>query len=586
MRNWFVSDIFFMLHLNWIIFTPGFSKIKIVSGDLDLVIFHTSDAHARYEARLDSITGKYFGGVARVAYTIKAARKKYKEGDGPPILYLEAGNMFTGSIWFLVHSYEGVAKILNELQPDAFNIGAHEFDLKIEGLTNFTKLVNFPLINTNIRWNDEVEPKKKIKSSIIKVIDGVKVGIVGYLRSELILWAEKGSIDVLDIITELKKECNRLTYEEDVKVIIALGQAHFDTDIIIAYAVEQIDLIVGGGSNTFLYNGIPPDTEIPIESYPTTVTRRDGSLALIIHAYHSLKYIGKLNLRFTEDGLIKGFYGSPILLDANISEDPEMTELVDEMKTSILAFDQRFLSNCHVYLDGTTCQYQECNFGNLVVDAFVEYRAKQYQGPGWTDAAVALMNSDSLISDINAPKNGNKIYYGDVMRALPYSEIIYIVEIKGADLLGILEISTAHLDLLRSKKGDMLLTAGLKIMFDLESRFGERVKLVKVRCGECDVPEYFLLELEKRYKVIITSYLLKGDGVFTIIRDVVWNPIPIGKRDVGIMIDYLQRASYIIPEVGGRLLPYDRRLLQVKSNCFSFRNNFSYFLLLLTLMIT
>nr|XP_022916957.1 5'-nucleotidase-like [Onthophagus taurus] len=513
-----------------------------------------------------------------MAHLLKDAREQYKSGEGPPVLYLDSGDIFSGSIWFSVHSYHGVAKILNALQPDAFNIGAHEFDVNIEGLVNFTNLAKFPIVSTNLIFHAEQELERNIKPSVVKVVDGYKVGILGYILPEMILWSEKGNVEVLDVISALKTECLRLR-AQDVNVIIALSYGNFEIDKTIASAVYFIDVIIGTGSRTFLWNGVPPDLEVPVDSYPSRITRRDGSLALVAHSDMYLKYAGKINLRFTNDGTIKSFFGSPILMDSKILQDADMGALIEELRKDVLWYDQKVLSTCSVFLEGATCHYEECNFGNLIMDAIIESRASKYQGPGWTDAAIALMNSASLTTNVNSPQNDNKIFYGDIMRALPYSEMLYIVEIKGSDLLFVLEVSTAGLD--ASKSNQFLLMAGLKVMFDFKSSFGERVKLVKVRCAECDIPEYFRLDLDKRYKVIITSYLLKGGSGFTIIRDVVWNPVSIGERDTDVMIQYLQKVKYVIPEVGGRLIPYDKRL---EESSFSFRSNLYCYCFLLVFM--
>ncbi|XP_071051908.1 protein 5NUC-like isoform X2 [Onthophagus taurus] len=542
--------------------------------------------HARYEETFEPRTGKYYGGVDRLSYMVKKAREQREAGEGPAVLYVDSGDIFSGSIWFFVHSYRGAAKIFNEIQPDAVNVGVHEFDAKMEGLTKFSELINFPIISTNINFHNETELEKKIKPAIIKVIDGVKVAILGYIIPEWILYAEKGGIEFLDVIPLLNKECRRLRFEEDVKVIIALSQGTIDTDRLIAHGVDYINVIIGTGSAAFLWNGVPPDLETPVDSYPVKVTRRDGSLVLIVHAYQYLKYMGKLQVRFTKDGKIRAFFGTPILMDSSISQDPKMTKLIEELRHDVISYDQKVLTTCSVLLEGSSCNHQECNFGNLVMDAIVEYRASQYQGPGWTDAAVALMNSGSITTDINSPQHEDQIFYGDIIRALPYSEMLYMVEIKGSDLLFILEISTVGLE--PTNTAQFLLTAGLKVMFDFNSRFGKRVKLIKVRCAECDVPEYFPLDLKKRYKVIITNYLLRGRSGYTIIRDVVWNPISIGERDTNVIIKYLEKVKYVIPEVGGRLIPYDKRFNGNRQHSFGSRFNFDCycFLLMLSSFVT
>ena len=56
------------------------------------------------------------------------------------------------------------------------------------------------------------------------------------------------------MISAVRKEAEQLT-ARGIKIIIALGHAGYPKDIEIAKRVSQVDLVVGGHSNTFLYSG-------------------------------------------------------------------------------------------------------------------------------------------------------------------------------------------------------------------------------------------------------------------------------------------------------------------------------------------
>ena len=58
-----------------------------------------------------------------------------------------------------------------------------------------------------------------------------------------------------DEITKVREEVNTLRNEEGVNKIIAVGHVGYDIDKKIAAAVEGIDIIVGGHTDTFLYTG-------------------------------------------------------------------------------------------------------------------------------------------------------------------------------------------------------------------------------------------------------------------------------------------------------------------------------------------
>ena len=65
----------------------------------------------------------------------------------------------------------------------------------------------------------------------------------------------------LDEVISIDKEAKRLK-AKGVDIIIALGHSGFKMDKKIAQKVPDVDVVVGGHTNTFLYNGEPPSNEV------------------------------------------------------------------------------------------------------------------------------------------------------------------------------------------------------------------------------------------------------------------------------------------------------------------------------------
>lgn len=63
-----------------------------------------------------------------------------------------------------------------------------------------------------------------------------------------------GNVRLLDEVEEIKKEAQRLK-DEGVSILIALGHAGYTRDKEIAAQVPDLDLVIGGHTNTFLYTG-------------------------------------------------------------------------------------------------------------------------------------------------------------------------------------------------------------------------------------------------------------------------------------------------------------------------------------------
>lgn len=52
-------------------------------------------------------------------FSVKEARKAAAMNTGPPVLYLNAGDTYTGTAWFTIYKWKIAAECLNALQPDA-----------------------------------------------------------------------------------------------------------------------------------------------------------------------------------------------------------------------------------------------------------------------------------------------------------------------------------------------------------------------------------------------------------------------------------------------------------------------------------
>lgn len=98
------------------------------SGDnLKLVILHNNDIHGRFDEtgvnsdkcqRIDAENNRCFGGLARVAYVVSDYRKRSAAGEIPPVLFLNAGDTYTGTPWFAAYKDKIVSDFLNLLKPD------------------------------------------------------------------------------------------------------------------------------------------------------------------------------------------------------------------------------------------------------------------------------------------------------------------------------------------------------------------------------------------------------------------------------------------------------------------------------------
>ena len=222
-----------------------------------LTILHTNDVHSRIEPfPMDGSKNEGLGGAAKRATLIKRIRKEQKN-----VLLLDAGDMFQGTPYFNFFGGEVEMKLMSQMGYDAATIGNHDFDGGMDGLERQLKHANFPLLISNYNFDNTILSGKTQKYKIFNK-DGIKIGVFG-LGIELnglvppTLYKET---QYLDPLTEAQKYASILRNDEKCDYIICLSHLGFKygptedkiSDIFLATNTQDIDLILGGHTHTFL----------------------------------------------------------------------------------------------------------------------------------------------------------------------------------------------------------------------------------------------------------------------------------------------------------------------------------------------
>lgn len=244
------------------------------------------------------------------------------------VLHLSAGDFYQGSIWYSQFKYEIVNDYVFKMNYEAVTLGNHEFDDGVGGLLPYlreAKLNSVAVVCTNLNITGEEKFHGLITKSTIRTYDGYRVGYVGYVLPSTAYLSSPGDTVIFeDEIDSLKKEVSHLK-SEGINMIIALGHSGYQRDLEIARAIPDIDIIVGGHSNTFLWpgtmdtNASPPSIERPVAPYPTVVTSGEKK-TLVVQAYAFSKYLGVLDVTFDERGEITEYSGEPIFLSEHVSQ--------------------------------------------------------------------------------------------------------------------------------------------------------------------------------------------------------------------------------------------------------------------------
>ncbi|XP_043070535.1 protein 5NUC-like [Drosophila grimshawi] len=529
----------------------------------EFIILHNNDMHARFEQTNansekcppeDVSKDKCFGGFARVAHEVGKYRSDAKNG-GTPVFYLNAGDTYTGTAWFTIFKNKIASDFLNKLQPDAMSLGNHEFDEKVEGLIPLLNDVNFPVLACNLDLTNEPEmaATKHLANSTIIETNGTKIAVIGYVTPDTKLLSLKNNVEFKEESYQVSCQAAKLK-AQGFKIIIALGHSGYKKDLDIAANCPEVDIVIGGHTNTFLFNGEKPSVESIDGPYPTVVTQKSGKRVPVVQAYAYTKYLGKLHVKFDKDGNLIEFNGSPILLDAAVPQDEEILRLLDQYRVNVTALEESIVGHSKVYLEGRkiACRSVECNMGNLITDAMIFSRVlEDLGGDYWTDAAIALHQGGGIRSSIERKSDGI-ITQSDLLTVLPFENDLYVTRITGKAIRNALE----HAAAVRYKDSDgaFLQVSGIHVVYNPDMPEGHRVVSVEVRCASCLVPMYSSLNDSSYYNVIVPQFIFDGgDGHVMIDAS---NPVTMRmqKTILEAVHQYLKYHDFVYPAVEGRIV--------------------------------
>ncbi|KAF5302587.1 hypothetical protein FQA39_LY10205 [Lamprigera yunnana] len=433
------------------------------------------------------------------------------------------------------------------------SFGNHEFDYKPRGIVPFLKAIKFPMVAANVDFLTDPEYRSvTVPKSYVVNVSGRKIGVIGYVLPSTAFISSPGEATFADEIETIKKESERLD-KEGVKIIIALGHSGFEKDKEIAKAVPLVDVVVGGHTNTFLWNGVRPDLEVPTGPYPTIVEQVNGKRVPVVQAYAYTKYMGRLNVTFDDNGNLIDFGGQPQLLDSSVPQHKEALSLLETYRSAVNNIYNEVIGRTRVVLDGnvSNCRVKECNLANLITDAYVAYHSSRYVGKYWTDAPVAIFNAGAIRNSVT-PRlvNGSLTKY-DIISALPYDDNLYTISLNGTELKQTLEIGVRYNN--DTNRGELIHASGLHYGINMSKPIGSRIAFAKIRCGSCDIPTYEHMVMNKTYRVIVTGFLLKGGDGHKVIKTRAVNLVEEDKTDSEILAWYINKKSPLLTEEDERV---------------------------------
>jgi 2',3'-cyclic-nucleotide 2'-phosphodiesterase (5'-nucleotidase family) len=493
--------------------------LAMEEGPFTMSLLHTNDTHAYVEQFPKLITA------------VNELRSQ-KENS----LLLNAGDVFSGTLYF--RQYLGLADLyfMNLLGFDAMTLGNHEFDKDSATLANFIKHAEFPIVSSNVNMAQDADlgplfnnsiggtnEQGEIFPAIIKEVYGEEVGILGLTTEDTAFLANPGDDIVFENAVEKANETVAMLEAKGVDKIIALSHLGYQPDLEFAEKVDGIDVIVGGHSHTKL------DAPVVVEKEEPTV---------IVQANEYLKYLGVLDVTFDENGVIAAYTGE--LKDlAAYTEDAAAKAKVEEFKAPLTELQKQVVGNTSVPLDGERADVRskETNLGNLIADGMAA-KANEF-----IPTYIAMQNGGGIRASIDQ----GDITLGEVLTVLPFGNNLVTLDLTGDEILAALEHSVSA-----PGQGAFMQVSGLKFKYDPAKPIGERVWYVEALTAD----GYEELQQDKLYRVATNAFTADGGDGYSMFKSAKdeGRITELYIVDFEVFTSYLEKFNPVSPQVEGRIV--------------------------------
>ncbi|MFE8696426.1 5'-nucleotidase C-terminal domain-containing protein [Cytobacillus sp. FJAT-53684] len=555
--------------LTVIVSSPSTTSPPVVNPDppekdnFTLSLMHTNDTHAH----LDN--------VAKRITAIKEVRAKK-----PDAVLVDAGDVFSGTLYF--NEYKGQADLafMNLAGYDVMTLGNHEFDLGgspegHEALADFIKGAKFPIVSSNVDFSKDANLKDlfvpglssnpeggKIYNSLIKTVDGEKIGFIGLTTEETSSIASPEAVEFKYYIDSAQNAVDSLE-KQGVNKIVAVTHIGFDdnvqvdNDLELAKLVDGIDVIVGGHSHTRLDAAVEvTKDEEGKEKDPT----------IIVQAYQYGDFLGALDVEFDAKGKVVAKTGQLIDVSKK-ADDEEAAELLKEYSSKIddLKNTQTGATATEAYpnprltdegnVEGVSVRATETALGNLIADGMLA-KAKEKD----PRTVIAMQNGGG----IRAALDKGPITLGDILTILPFGNTLATMELSGAEIKAALEHSVSQAP---KESGGFLHVSGMKFTFDSTKPVGERIVSMEVNVGG----DYVAIEENAKYVVATNAFTAKGGDGFNVFKAAYeasrvtdW-----GYSDWETFRDYVKAEKEVTPTIEGRIKDVTKEAPVVTDDNFS-----------------
>jgi 2',3'-cyclic-nucleotide 2'-phosphodiesterase/3'-nucleotidase len=515
--------------------SPALSK-----STATITLLSTTDIHGHVEL-WDYYADKPVNlGLAKISTLVNQVR-----AEAPDALLLDCGDTIQGTPMAYYFAEKDPSKpnpviaAFNAMHYDAMAVGNHEFNFGLPVLQKAMGESRFPWLAANVRPT-ESHGALPFQPYIIKQVDGVRIGIVGFVTPGIPRWEIPEHYQGLEfdqIVDAARRVIPEVRSKVDLLVVIMhsglgndpLSSKGGSTDEIagenaalaLAEQVPGIDLIFFGHTHLEL-------SETFVNGVLLTQAKNWGQSLARADVVMSRDESGRWH--------VESKHSRTIPVTAEVSPDAEILKIADPYHEITRKYLNTVIATSEKELTGQYARYEDSPLVDLI-------HAVQLDA-GNADVSMATM----FYTGTRIP--GGPVTIRDAASLYVYENTLYVVEMTGAQLKEALEHAAGFFPVWPTPPGQKLQlpgynadsAAGVSYAIDLTQPVGRRIRDLQFRGQPLDPA--------RKLRVAINNYRYTGGGGYQ-----VYKGLPIVYRspqDIReLLIQYLERTKKFPVEAAG-----------------------------------
>lgn len=534
-----------------------------------LEILHLNDTHSNLLASpLRIVLGSggeelsiMAGSAARAASMVGAARE-----EGDDLLFLHAGDLVQGTLFYTVYGGAADADVYNLMRPDAMVPGNHEFDRGSEGLSYLLEQVRFPVVCANLDLSGDSLLSGMLPSCTVIERSGERIAVIGLITEELSeISSPSPETLVLPVVETAQRKIDSLGTLGIDKVIL-LTHIGYENDLQLASSLRGADLIVGGHSHTLLGDFAPLGLD-PAGEYPTAVSDLNGDTVLVVQAWRYGQVLGRLTVEFDDSGRVASWSGSPVILTGEPfvtgsgdtlsaarleeilseltpdtllsmpSEDRLVAGTVDAYREAIEEMQSESVAVSAEDLPHVRVPTEDLPEGSMIAPIVCDALLWKVREVG-TGADIALQNAGGVRIDV--PRG--TITLGEVYRLLPFGNTLAVLDMTGDEIGRMLENALSDIFDRGMSDGAFPYVSGMSYRASMNAPEGERVTWTGVPGPDGG---YVDMDPDSTYRVVTNAFVAGGGDGYTMLRGRPFTDT--GFTDSEVFLEYVRSLGTVEP---------------------------------------